>query len=75
MRTVHCRFCNAEVIWAETASGKRVPLEPGAGFAGTYRVTQGQDGTVYAERIPVHSPASPDRYRLHFAVCKARVKS
>jgi hypothetical protein len=24
-----CRSCGAEVIWAETATGKRIPMDPG----------------------------------------------
>lgn len=72
MQTAHCRFCNELVIWATTENGKKVPLEPGAGWGGTYRVAEGQDGSVHAKRIPAGSPPSPDRYRTHLATCTKR---
>jgi hypothetical protein len=62
-----CRSCGAEVFWAVTASGKRMPVD--ADVTADGNVSIGPDGLAYV--VPaghVASPAYP-RYTSHFATC------
>lgn len=64
-----CRSCGAEIIWATTENGKRMPLdaEPVAPLTGLFAVDDSTDppfavSTAGERREPL--------YRSHFATCK-----
>lgn len=52
--------CNAEVIWAETEGGKRIPLDA---RAPVYVATTGSNGKVIAKRLEGGMVS-------HFATCR-----
>jgi hypothetical protein len=59
-----CRSCGAEIKWALTVNGKRMPLdaEPIKPAPGTFILGDGTDGYQYATAaVPV--------YQSHFASC------
>ena len=62
MKTSICKgeTCGKPIIWAETADGKRIPLDP---KAPVYHVVNSDTGRI--ERLP------SDLYMVsHFATCK-----
>lgn len=71
MNTAHCRSCFAKILWAKTASGKAIPLDPEPGWSGRYEVTEGAKGELYAA-IVKGRPDAPNRYRSHLATCPMR---
>ena len=52
--------CNAEIIWADTEGGKRIPLDA---RAPVYVATSDGDGKVYAKRLQGGMVS-------HFATCR-----
>ena len=69
-----CRSCGAEVLWAETTGGKRIPLDPEPVAAGALLVVK-RRMSPSGELVPLvrpvrrgEAPASP-RYQTHFASC------
>lgn len=78
MKTAECRSCGAPMIWAETANGKRMPVDAdpveGASFV---LVEAPDDGRLLAIHVskawPDYMAAgevdAADRYTSHFATC------
>jgi hypothetical protein len=71
-----CDKCRAPVLWALTAMGKRMPLNPQPdpdGNAAAYR-----DGTGRWRARVLHKDEHPlgyeRRYMPHFATCPARAR-
>lgn len=77
MKTSHCTFCNALVVWAETSSGKRIPVDPDPGFAGNVILSQGAKGEVYARVLTKRDdrPQGPVFHRSHFSTCPKASKA
>jgi hypothetical protein len=67
----NCRFCFQPILWARTASGKAIPLDPEPGWAGRYEVTEGAKGALFAA-IVKGRPDAPNRYRPHMQTCPMR---
>ena len=68
-----CRSCGAEVRWALTERGKRMPLDPdpyvGDSPAGLF-VLRGHDQLVpTAVAVPPDAFSGEPLYRSHFATC------
>lgn len=62
----NCRSCGAEIIWAVTELGKRMPLdaEPAERPTGLFRIQREEDGAVRA-----FSVSGQPVYLSHFATC------
>jgi hypothetical protein len=63
MNTARCRSCSAEIIWAETVNGKKIPLDakPERRFVTKgHRTHNGQINTL-VEIV--------ETYQTHFASC------
>lgn len=60
METSKCRGCGADIIWAVTESGKRMPIDP---KSEKRLVLMGRDGN----RGPL--AMARDTYMSHFATC------
>jgi hypothetical protein len=62
-----CRSCGARIVWAVTAAGRRMPLDPDPDAGGTIRVHLSEGGDLLA----VIGGADDGRplYRSHFATC------
>jgi hypothetical protein len=58
-----CRSCGAAMTWAETSTGKRMPVEPYP--AGNVRLVTTGAGTVIAHLV---GPGQGDHVS-HFATC------
>ncbi len=71
-----CRSCGAPVLWAVTAAGKRIPLDPEPQPDGNVVIAsevhpRTSVECVHAEVVPARSAIHPDRlrYQAHFASC------
>ncbi len=60
-----CRSCEALVIWAETASGKKMPLDAEPSEAGTFVYLGGKTRKANDEDKQLLRP----RHTSHFATC------
>lgn len=72
----HCRSCGAEVIWAVTANGKRMPVDATPREDGNIMLTEYPDGHPTAEYVSPtlfeefdQEAPEPRRYVSHFASC------
>lgn len=68
-----CRSCNAEIRWALSARGRRIPLDPepytGPEPSGLFRLAD-PDGLVpTAITVPPGALEADPVYRSHFATC------
>ena len=74
--TKYCRSCGAEVIWAVTENGKRMPVDAMPREDGNIMLTHYPDGQIAADYVnptlfeewDVPAP-EPRRYVSHFATC------
>jgi hypothetical protein len=64
--TVRCSSCDAEIVWAVTALGKRMPIDVTPTAVGN--VVLEIDGDVLRARVVKTSDPRP-RYVSHFATC------
>jgi hypothetical protein len=66
-----CRSCGAEVIWAVTASGKRMPVDADPVPEGNVLLADDGDGTVHASVMPeAQALLTEEPMRLsHFVTC------
>jgi hypothetical protein len=65
-----CRSCGAEIRWARTVAGKRIPLDPQPVEGGNLAPTFGPVGQILV-RV-VGRPWNGRRWRSHFATCPNR---
>lgn len=63
-----CRSCNAEIIWAITENGKKIPLdaEPVARPIGLFAIDTSTDPPL---AVSTASERREPEYRSHFATC------
>lgn len=59
-----CRSCGAEILWSETMTGKKIPLDPEQVLGGN--IVLEAEGAL--ARIVKPEPGVK-RYRSHFASC------
>lgn len=67
-----CRSCHAPVTWAETRTGKTMPVDPDPHPAGNVQLFQHPSGAQMADVLgPLEVAANGDRplHRSHFATC------
>lgn len=60
-----CRTCHADIIWAETTSGKAMPLDAQPSASGTFVFIAGKTRMATAEDRELHRPT----HTSHFATC------
>lgn len=66
-----CRSCGADIVWALTTNGKRMPVDAEPSAEGNIRL-RNAGGHVFADVV---APLSHDRLRLsHFATCPSFAK-
>jgi hypothetical protein len=66
-----CRTCGADIQWALTTNGKRMPVDAEPTPEGNIRLRK-IDGEVFADVV---APLSSDKLRLsHFATCPGAAK-
>jgi hypothetical protein len=61
-----CRSCRAPIVWAETESGKRMPLDPEPDNESGGVVMM--NGKAHVMKKP-HSYEGMTKYRSHFSSC------
>lgn len=77
-----CRSCDAPILWALTATGKRMPIDFWPVAEGNIALERNQDGERIARVLapgertepvepeePADSESPPPRYTSHFATC------
>lgn len=68
----HCRSCRAEILWALTPLGKRMPVDAQPSETGNVHLDHAKSpptarvlSTMDLDRLPADTP----RYTSHFATC------
>lgn len=77
MQTSLCRSCNATIVWCETATGKRMPVDAEPHEGGTLvLISEGAGTRVLAlhfdsgdQRAERARALRQRRHRSHFATC------
>lgn len=64
-----CRTCGADIIWAETESGKRMPLDRAPVIPKGLFVLTARPGQEAPLASSVASSQTPALYQSHFATC------
>jgi hypothetical protein len=70
-----CRSCGAEISWAETINGKRIPLDRRTRSDGNLvRAGEDSDGTLVVRTLRQDEDPGPLtlRWVAHFATCPDR---
>jgi len=63
-----CRSCGAEIIWAETVNGKKIPLDAQPRLDGALALSpRGTVVTIGPDPCPGYDD---QRFVSHFATCK-----
>lgn len=62
-----CRSCGAEIIWAETVNGKRIPLDAEPNSEGTFDLSEPIPGCT-PEATYTKKGTAPE-LMSHFATC------
>lgn len=68
MRLATCRSCGAQIIWAETESGKMNPLDARTSPAGLFAIDDTTSPPRVA-RIGESASPQPEGFTSHFATC------
>jgi hypothetical protein len=63
-----CRSCGSKIIWAVTAAGKRMPLDPEPVHAGNIILRERARG-LEPEAVYVKPDPDESRYISHFVTC------
>lgn len=73
-KTARCRGCGAEIIWALTEKGKRMPLDAAPSGDGDYVLRSAVfiDGDVTAVRVGTGVVTGEGRHRNHWWTCPER---
>lgn len=72
MKTIPCRGCGKPIVFALTADGKKIPLDPRPPL---YFAFEGEAGLIIGDRIRSHVmadiPGAPEAMPMvtHFATC------
>ena len=74
MSRATCKSCGAAILWAKTARGAAIPIDPNPCPDGNLEVSFGERGTFATVRQPgsqMHSLARANGtlWRSHFATC------
>lgn len=70
-----CGLCRGRVVWAVTARGRRIPLDPDPDQSGNQAVSRDVHGTVRTRQLgPCETADSHERLMLpHFPTCQRRI--
>ena len=63
-----CRYCGAGIIWAQTPTGSRMPINRDPVPLGNVRLVSGVEGHFAIVTMPAQIPEG-ERYISHFASC------
>lgn len=66
MKTASCRTCGEPIIWTQTNSGKRMPVDAEPNSEGTFSLRE-EDDLVLATYVRAGS--DPELHTSHFATC------
>jgi hypothetical protein len=69
-----CRYCPAEIMWAVTENGIRIPLDPSPSPKGNVMLEFQADGTPIATVVDP-SKAVGQFWIAHFATCPGAQKA
>lgn len=65
-----CRSCGGEIIWARTAAGKSMPLDPEPSQDGNVEAVRDGHGTLSVVTVHKEHPMfAGDLFMPHFATC------
>lgn len=66
-----CRSCRAPIVWAETAGGKRMPVDAEPAPLGNIALTELDDGRVHASVVAEGAVLLTEQplHLSHFATC------
>lgn len=64
-----CRWCNAEILWAVTEKGHRIPLDPSPSDRGNVALEFHPRGTPTATILGDLAKATGPLWIAHFATC------
>jgi hypothetical protein len=70
-----CRYCPAEIMWAVTEKGHRIPLDPSPSDRGNIMLEFQPDGTPIATVVRDPSKAAGPLWIVHFAGCPGAQKA
>jgi hypothetical protein len=62
-----CRSCQAPIIWAVTAEGRKMPVDAAPHQDGRLVLSWKEDG--WQVRVAPHGGSLTQRHRPHFATC------
>lgn len=71
-----CQVCHAEIWWALTCSGKRIPIDTVPTDRGNVVIERRSGDLVEVRVLGKNTPRPPDQpvYMPHFATCKRRLR-
>lgn len=65
-----CRSCNANILWAVTTKGKRIPIDPTPVKDGNIRLIVRENNLPpLAIVVTLSENRDTDMYKSHFATC------
>jgi hypothetical protein len=66
MNLSYCRSCNACIVWVETETGKKMPLDHAAVLSGNIILVNRLAHVIKASEVV---PEGTPRFKSHFATC------
>jgi hypothetical protein len=77
MMAVECGWCPAQIEWAFTMRGKRIPIDALPDENGNLAVRRTESGRLLSRMLTTDSPLRPDERRAmpHHATCSGNPKN
>jgi hypothetical protein len=69
MNVKKCRYCKATILWAETTTGRPIPLNPAPHPDGTVSLMPAGAITLSAEQVEMGRAIGSRRFRPHAITC------
>lgn len=65
-----CRSCKAEIVWAVTVKGKKIPFDRGPVADSPWTLARRSDHISALKASPIHHPVPKwKRYTPHWSTC------